>query len=83
MNNAQHRIAIPHGLYNNPNGEEVIDLVNGLILIDHLLIDGEEVLNPPLDICLDSAFLDMLSHLFHDGIDTVFSRLSLKMDLIR
>ena len=83
MNNAQHRIAIPHGFHNDSDSKEVINLVYGLILVDHFFVNGKEVLDSPLDIRFNPAFLNMLPYLLHYGIDPVLSRLSLKMHLIR
>ena len=83
MNDAQHRIAIPHGFHDNSDGKEIINLVYGLILVDHFFVNGKEVLNPTLDICFNTAFLNMFPYFLHYRIDPVLSRFSLKMHLIR
>ena len=60
MNHAQSRIALSYGINNYPYGKEIVDLIQSLVLIYHLPVNGEEMLCSAVNSCLDSVFPDML-----------------------
>ena len=41
MHHAQGEIAILHGIDDDPDGDQVVDLIEGLVLGLHLAIDGQ------------------------------------------
>ena len=83
MNKAQHRITVLHRIHDNTDGKQIIDLVYGFVLIDHLLVNGEEMLDSSLDIGPDAGLFDMLPHFLHNLVDSLFPNLSFKMHLLR
>ena len=83
MNKAQHRITILYCIHDNADGKQIIDLVYGLVLVYHLLVNGEEVLDSSLNVGSDAGLFDMLPHLLHNLVDSLFPNLSFKMHLLR
>ena len=69
MDNTKSCITVLHSIYNDTYGKQVINLINGFILIDHLLIDAEEMLHAAIHLCPDIGILHMLLYLFHDRIN--------------
>ena len=69
MDHPQGRIAVPHAVHNDAHRKQVIDLVQRLVLILHLLIDAEKVLHAPVYLRLDARIPDMLADLVHDALD--------------
>ena len=82
MDHAERRIAVLHGIYNDPDGKQIIDLVDRLVLVFHLLIDTEKVLDPAVDLRLDPRVLYMLAHLIHDRLDVFFPDALTDRDLV-
>ena len=83
VNHAQNRITVPHRLHDNTNGKEVINLVNGLILIHHLFVNGKEMLNSTLNVRFNAAFFDVFPHFLHNRVNPILSCLPLKMHFVR
>ena len=65
MDYAQSRITISYRIHNDPNGKQVIDLIQRLSLIYHLLIDTEKMLCPPVNAGFNSCIINMLAHFLH------------------
>ena len=72
VNHAKGRITVLHRVHNDADGKQIIDLVDGLVLVLHLLIDAEKVLDPPVDLSFDPCIFDMLAHLVHNALDIFF-----------
>ena len=83
MDHAERRIAVPYGLHDDADREQIIDLVDGLILVHHLTIDGEEVLHTTADLGIDARLLDMLRDFRDNVFDPGFSRFLLQVNLRR
>ena len=49
VDHAQDVVAVPHVVHNHPEGEEVEDLVQVLVLAEHLAVDAVWVLYPAVD----------------------------------
>ena len=60
MDHAQSRVTVFHRINDNTNRKQVIHLIQRLVLVHHLLIDTEEMLHTPVDLCLDVGILHML-----------------------
>ena len=71
MDDPKCRITVFYGVHNDTHGKQVIDLVNGLVLVDHFLINTEKVLCPPIDLRRNSGFVDMFFYLFHKALDII------------
>ena len=83
VNKAQHRITVLYRIHDNADGKQIIDLVYGLVLVYHLLVNGEEVLDSSFNVGSDAGLFDMLPHLLHNLVDSLFPNLSFKMYLLR
>ena len=57
VDHAQHVVAVRHRVHQDPEGEEVIDLVHGLILGVHFAVDAVGVLHPAIDRGVGDAHL--------------------------
>ena len=60
MDNAEHFIALPDVLHEDPDGDQIIDLVDIHITALHLAIDGVEVLAASGHLSLDTVFDQLL-----------------------
>ncbi len=69
MDNAERRIAVHHRIHDDAHRKQVIDLINGLILVFHLFINAEKMLDTAVYLCFDSGARDMLSYLVHNRLD--------------
>ena len=49
MDDAQHQVALGHRVHDHADGDQVIDLVEGLVADHHFVVDGIQVLGPPVD----------------------------------
>ena len=47
MHDAERRIAVDDIVHQNPDREDVVDLFEGFILLQHFLVNAEQVLLPP------------------------------------
>ncbi len=65
MNRPQHRIAILHRFGDDADGQQVVNLIKGDALADHLLVDAVQ----PLDAALDHSFHDVFLQLLLKGLD--------------
>ena len=71
MNDSQSRITFRDRIDDDADRKEVIDLVDGLILIDHLLIDREKVLDPASHLTVDLRVRHVLFDVLHDPVDEI------------
>ena len=69
MDDTERCIAVFDGFHDDADRKEVIDLIQRLVLVDHLFVDAEKVLDSSVDICLNAGLVDMTGHLFYDRID--------------
>ena len=69
MYDTKHCIAVRYRIHQNPDGKEVIYLVYGLVLIDHLLIYTEEMLCPAVYLCLDAGIRNILLDIVYQTLD--------------
>ena len=82
MDHAQGRVAVLHRIHDDPDREQVVDLIQRLVLVLHLLIDAEKMLDPAVQPGLDAGILHMLGNLFHDLADVSLPFASADGDLI-
>ena len=69
MDHAQSRVAVLHRVHDDPHREQIVDLIQGLILVHHLLIDAEEMLHPPVYLGFDPGLPHVGRHLVYDALD--------------
>ena len=60
MDHAQHVVAVADGVYHHPERKEVENLIQRLILAEHLPVDGIGVLHAAVDNMLDAHFIEPL-----------------------
>ena len=73
MYNTEGRVAILDRINNDPDGKKVIYLIESLILILHLFVDGEKVLDSAVYFGGNTRFFYMFANLFNDAGDIFFS----------
>ena len=69
VDDAQHGVAVGDGIHQHPDGDQVVNLVEGLVLQDHLAVDGVEMLGPAVDIVMDVLLVQLLGQLGDDHAD--------------
>ena len=82
MDNTKHRVTVPYRLYQNPNCKQIVDLLDRLVLVQHLLINTEEMLDSAVDGKLDPGVFDMSADLLHDPLNVLFPLAFTDRDLI-
>ena len=70
---AEDRIAVLHGLTNDADGEEIVDLVEGQFLVGDLLLDGVEALDAPFDAAGDFVLAEFGFELLDDAFEEDFA----------
>ena len=80
MDDAQDGIAVRDGVHDHPDRDEVIDLVEGLLLQDHLPVNGIEVLAAAVDIVMDMLLVQALGKLGDDQANAFLPLLALHAD---
>ena len=51
MDHTQRRVAVLYGIHDDAHRKQIVNLVDGLVLIFHLLINAEKMLHAPVDLC--------------------------------
>ena len=69
MDHTQRRITVLHAIHNDTDCKQVIDLIDGLILIFHLFVNTEEMFDTTIYFCLNAGRTDMLADLINDRLD--------------
>ena len=60
MDHAEGRVTVFHRVNNNPYCKKIVNLVYRLILINHLFVDTEEMLDSSIDFRPDMGIFHML-----------------------
>ena len=71
MHDSQCGVTVFDGIYDNTDGKQIIDLIDCLILIDHLLINGKEMLGAAGDLRLNARLIDLLANLTHKALHVI------------
>ena len=67
VDDAQHIVAVGHRVHNDPEGEEVVYIVQRLVLGIHLAVDGVGVLHAPVNVAVDVGLPQAAGDLVVDG----------------
>ena len=70
VDSAQGAVAVAHVVDDHPDADQVVDLVEGPALDDHLLVDAPQVLGAAMDVAGDSDFGQQALH-FGDDLGEV------------
>ena len=73
MDHTQSRVTVLHRIDNDTNCKQIVDLVQRLVLVLHLLVDAEEMLDPAVHLRFDLRFLDNTADLIHDSLNILLS----------
>ncbi len=82
MDHTQRRITVPHRIHNNTHCEQIIDLIYGLILILHFLVNAEKVFDTPVDLCFDTRMFYVYCHFVYDCLDILLTIALADCDLV-
>ena len=66
MNHTQRRIAVLHRVHDDAHRKQIINLVNGFILVLHFFVDTEKMLHPAVNLGFDACIDNMLTDLVYD-----------------
>ena len=69
MDDAEHRIAVLHGLDEDTHGREVIDFTELFMAALHLAVDAVKMLRTAADFRLDAGFCELSADLLHRVVD--------------
>ena len=72
VNDSKSRITLLLCIYNNSYRKQIINLLQCLILIYHLSVNTEQMLDTSVDRCLDLGLIEMFFDIFHDILDKCF-----------
>ena len=82
MHNSKCRITIFDIIYKNTNGKQIINLIQGLILVHHLLIDTEKMLCSSRDIRLYASLINVSANLIHKSLNIFIPHALSKSNLL-
>ena len=72
----QNRITVLHIIYQRTDGKQVINLIHCFVLVDHFLINTEEMFCSAVNLTFDAGFIHFLLEIFydilHEGISFFF-----------
>ncbi len=71
MHNSKRTVTVFDIIHNNTDGKQVINLVNGFILVYHLFVNGKEMFCPAGYLCLDIRHFDIFAYFFHKSLDII------------
>ena len=78
---AKDGVTVLHGLTDDADGEQVVNLVEGQLLVGDLLLDGVEALDAPLDAAGDFVFAQLGFELLDDAFEEDFAFAAKGVDL--
>ena len=81
VNDSQRSVTVFHRIYNDPDCEQIIDLIHGFILVDHLFIYTEEMFHSTVDFRLNVRIFHMSGDLIHDLLNELLSLCLSRIDL--
>ncbi len=82
MNHTQRRITVPHRIHDDTHREQIIDLIYGLILVLHFLVNAEKVFDTSVDLCLDTRMFYVYCHFVYDRLDILLTVALADRDLV-
>ena len=81
--NAQHAVAFGDGIDDHADSDQIVNLVEGLVLDDHLAVDGIQVLGAADDLEFHAHFGQLLRKLLNYELDIILALGTLDADLAR
>ena len=68
---AEHLVTVSHVLNDYAHRRKVVDLLEGLVLIDHLFVDAVKMLRSAADLTVDTEVLERVAYLLAYLVDKV------------
>ena len=81
MDHTQSRVTVFYGVHDDADREDIVDLVQRLVLVQHLLINTEEVLDASVDLAPDLRVLHVGLDLGDNVIDEFLARFACQGNL--
>jgi len=69
MHESEDGVAVLHGGYDEPDGKEIVDLLNAFLLFFHFLMDAVQVFRPAFDLRFNARFNGLVVHFLDDALD--------------
>ena len=69
MDYAQRGITVLYRIHDNTHGKQIVNLVNGLILVLHFLVNTKKMLDTAIYLRFDARAFDMLADLVNDSLN--------------
>lgn len=69
MDDAQDGVAVRDGIHDDPDRDQIIDLIEGFLLQHHLAVDGIEMLGAAVDVVMNALGIEALGKLGDDQAD--------------
>ena len=69
MDHPQGRIAVLHRLHDDTHCKQIVDLVQSLVLVLHLFIDAEKMLDPAVHLSADTGIFNVVADFVHNALD--------------
>ena len=81
MDQSKCRITILYSVHNNTHCKEIVDLIEGLFLVNHLFVNAEKMLHTAVHLAVDAVFQHTDGNLLHDVIYKILPLTQLHIDL--
>ena len=81
MDDSECRITITHRVNLDTNCVDIVNLIQCLVLCNHLLVNGKQMLDTSVHFCLNARFFHILLDLFYHLYDKIFTRIQTRCDL--
>ena len=81
MDDTKRCITVLHRIHNNPHGKQVVNLIQGLLLIHHFFVNAEEVLCTPINLGTYPGRIDMLTDFLYNIVHYSLTRLFFQRNL--
>ena len=69
MDHTERSVTVPYRVHDDAHGKQIVDLVDRLALVHHLLVNGKQMLRASVDLGVNPRLADMHFHIAHDLID--------------
>ena len=83
MAHAQHRVTIRHGIHQHADGDQIVNLIEGLILNHHFAVDAVQMLGAARHFKMHAQVLELLGQFLNDDFDVFLALGALHAHLAR
>ena len=83
MDNTQGSVTVLYRIYNDAHCKQIINLIQRLVLVDHLSVDAEEMLHASVNLGLNAGLLHVGGNLINNALDKLLPGILTKGNLFR